>query len=342
MVSIIRRTSPELVRQHCADWPKPDQAAWIKTFDPETVLGVAPCWAPVTQYQNGGVYSRYLEVCRQKGLAEELSPDGLQHFIRSAENLACSAITIAGYVWALWKVATVIRDVRSGDFNWLMASAKRIEAVGRRSRKRKADRYVSVEPLLKLGFSTMRNAAPEIGRWADVQAYRDGLFLAFSSVCPERLRALEAIRLSWIADDCSCVKFPAEFQKTGEPSTRIVPAFLRPALARWINEIRPTVAGDHDLLWVAKGGRPLGFAAIQAAMRRLTQPVLGIALTPHRLRDAAATFIVEEITDQAALAARILNHRDPSSARHYTEAAEGLKASRQVGAMVEKTRIEAG
>lgn len=342
MVSIIRRTSLELVRQRCSEWPKSDQAAWINAFDPEVILGVDPCWAPVTQYQNGGVYSRYLEVCRQNGLAEDLSPYGLQQFIRSAEDLGCSPITISGYVWSLWKVATIVRDVSSGDLDWLLTSAKRIGAVSNRTRKRKADRYVSVEPLIELGFSTMRNAVPQSGRWAEIQSYRDGLFLTFASVCPERLRALEAIRLSWIANDCSCVKFPAEVQKTGEPSTRIVPAFLRPELARWVNDIRPTVAGDHDLLWVAKGGRAVGFGAIQAAMRKLTKPVLGIALTPHRLRDAAATFVVEELTDQAGLAAQILNHRDANSARHYTEAATGLKASRQLGAQVEAARKKAG
>lgn len=342
MVSIIRRTSSDLVRQRCAGWPKADQTAWIKAFDPEMFLGVEPCWAPVTQYQNGGVYTRYLEVCRQKGLAEDLCPDGLQQFIRSAESRDCSAITISGYLWSLWKVATIVRDVSSGDLDWLLTTAKRIGAVGKQTRKRKADRYLSAEILLDLAISTMCKAAPESGRWSEVQAYRDGLFLGFACVCPERLRSLEAIRLNWVNDDFSCVKFPAEFQKTGENSTRIVPALLRPELARWITEIRPTVVGDHDLLWVAKGGGPLGFAAIQAAMRNLTKPASGIALTPHRLRDAAATFIVEELTDKAGLAARILNHRDPNSARHYTESAAGLTASRKVGALIEAARLEAG
>jgi hypothetical protein len=342
MVSIIRRTSPDLVRQRCAGWPNADATAWIQAFDPEVFLGVEPCWAPVTQYQNGGVYSRYLEVCRANGVTDELSPEGLKCFIQSAEHLDCSAITISGYVWSLWKVTTIIRDISAGEFDWLLETAKRIGAAAKRTRKRKADRYVSVEPLLELALSTMRNSAPESGRWADIQAYRDGLFLAFASVCPERLRALEAMRLSWVADDCSSVKFPTKFQKTQEPSTRIVPGFLRPALARWVTDIRPLVAGDHDHLWVAKGGQPLGFAAIQAAMRKLTKSTLGIPLTPHRLRDAAATFVVEEITDQAGLAARILNHRDPNSARHYTEAAAGLTASRRVGALVETARLESG
>lgn len=342
MVSIIRRTSSELVRQRCAGWSEKDQAAWIKAFDPEVLLGVEPCWAPVTQYQNGGVYTRYLDVCRDSGVAEDLSPDGLQRFIQSTENLGCSVITISGYVWSLWKVTTILRDVSTGEFDWLLATAKRVGAAAKRTRKRKADRYVSVEPLLELAFSTMRASAPESGRWAEIQSYRDGLFLAFASVCPERLRALEAIRLSWIADDCSAVKIPTEFQKTAEPSTRLVPGFLRPALARWITDIRPIVAGDHDLLWVTKGGRPMGFGAIQAAMRKLTQPAFGIAVTPHRLRDAAATFVVEEITNQAGLASRILNHRDPNSMRAYTETAAGLTASRRVGALIETARLEAG
>jgi integrase len=67
-----------------------------------------------------------------------------------------------------------------------------------------------------------------------------------------------------------------------------------------------------------------------AAMRAATTERLGHAVSPHRLRDAAATYVFEEMPEQSALASVILRHCNPDITREYTRRAEQLQAFKGV------------
>lgn len=94
MFSIVQKTSRALVEQRCRTWPDRERQVWIRAFDPESAFRYGPDWSPVTQYQNGGVYTRYLAVCEARGLAAELSPAGVKAFIPHTEERGCSERTI--------------------------------------------------------------------------------------------------------------------------------------------------------------------------------------------------------------------------------------------------------
>jgi len=68
------------------------------------------------------------------------------------------------------------------------------------------------------------------------------------------------------------------------------------------------------------------YAAMRTATRR--PEILGQALTPHQLRDAAATLIVEDSPAMASLASIVLDHRDHRITRAYTLQANQIAAGR--------------
>jgi integrase len=76
------------------------------------------------------------------------------------------------------------------------------------------------------------------------------------------------------------------------------------------------------------------------AMRTATKARLGIAVSPHRLRDASATFVVEDLPEHAPLAALLLGHRSPRMTDEYTETAEQIEASRKVAAHLDAEHAE--
>ena len=157
---------------------------------------------------------------------------------------------------------------------------------------------------------------------------------------PERRRAFTAVRLQDLSADLSSIDFPAEHQKTGEAIRWIVPEFLRPHLRRYLEEIRSVYAGNHDRLWIVEGGDPAGSQTLYRGVRDLTERGLGIALSPHRLRDCAARFVVEEMTSEARLASVILNHRDERSIAPYLEGASTLAASRKALDLLNRSRAK--
>jgi hypothetical protein len=77
-----------------------------------------------------------------------------------------------------------------------------------------------------------------------------------------------------------------------------------------------------------------------AAMRKLTREKLGVAVTPHRFRDAAATYFVQEMPELATLARVVLNHASESMTRHYRTTARQLTASRRVAQRLDATEEE--
>src|SRR3546814_949626 len=67
-----------------------------------------------------------------------------------------------------------------------------------------------------------------------------------------------------------------------------------------------------------------------AAMRKLTREKLGVAVSPHRFRDAAATYFVQEMPELATLDRVVLNHASESMTRNYRTTAKQLTAYRRV------------
>src|SRR3546814_2043733 len=74
-----------------------------------------------------------------------------------------------------------------------------------------------------------------------------------------------------------------------------------------------------------------------AAMRKLTREKLGVAVSPHRFRDAAATYFVQEMPELATLARVVLNHASESMTRNYRTTAKQLTASRRVAKHLERS-----
>lgn len=293
-------------------------------------IGDAP-WVPTTQYQNAGVYSRYLEAVARQGL----TPDGLRTWIRILESANVCTRTIAGYVWSLHKVASILFDQR---FEWLYKTCLRLDQIAKTTAKKKNKSVAMAVDILQFGLTTIARAqklGPE--KWTAAQLYRDGLILVFGIAGPERLRALANVSLDDLSNDFESVNYAPSAIKTKIASVRVVPDWLLPLLLEWVTIWRPRhVKGTHRALWLGKGGGPLGASALVAAMKTLTETApWAHPITPHRLRDAAATFLVDSSPDNSVLASLILNHRSAATLQEYTHTAERIEASRVGRAMIQ-------
>jgi integrase len=147
--------------------------------------------------------------------------------------------------------------------------------------------------------------------WEATQLYRDGLFMLIAIYAPERRRALATIRLSQIDLARGVIRFEPSQIKTVGPRERFLPEHVLTRLDAWIEVWRARSAKAHDCLWIAKGAGVPNDTTLAAAFANATERELGLRLSIHRVRDAAATLIVEKSPDRVPLAGRS-SASDPS------------------------------
>lgn len=322
-------------------WPPQDRGRWRACFAIDgRIAGYSP-WSEATRRQVAWVYGQYLKHTRAESLPPDLSPVGVRSFAAAALDRGCAPRSVARYVKCLSLTVTVLQPGHAKDFVWLKTLSTTLLKAATATPKQKASRQRPAEEILALGLAEMDRADLSSGSWNGYRRYRNGQILALWICMPERLQAFTAIRLRDIAPDLSWIDFPQEHQKTGTAIRRVVPTLLRPYLRCYLDEIHSVHAADHDRLWIVQSGEPAGPKALYGAVREMTERGLGVALSPHRLRDSAARFVVEEMTSEARLASVILNHRDERSTAPYLEGASTLLASRKAMALMKQSESKA-
>lgn len=328
------------VRHDCRTWPETEQREWRRLCDPATpgrhALWArrrrAP-WSRTRQYTAANVYTRYLAVVRAANLPAAITPEGVRTFV-GEQQARCSARTIHGQVAMLKAVAELLYP--EADWNWLDTTCRNLWAVAAGTPKRKSGQkhLYAARDLYAVGVQLIAEGveAGDTG-WPTTQKVRDGLWLVLGLMCPERPRALEGLRCAEVDLTARTLTIPAARMKTAEPSTRVLPGVIAEAVRLWLAVYRAAhvdAAEDHGSFWIAKGGGPVRHTTMATAMRTATKARLGVAVSPYRLRDAGATFIVEELPEHAPLAALLLRHRSEAMTREYTETARQLQAGRRL------------
>ena len=343
----------ENVQNDCREWPEAARQAWLEAFDPHNACwqadlverGFKP-WSRPTQYDRGRVYTRYLHFVRDAGRPDEIRADSVRAWIDHLQQSGRSLRTISAHTRFLCAVARLVYPDQ--DWAWLArtrdAIAERVKAID--PAKRKDRQIFSTRQLWVAGvekYVAAINTLPteasldDLPDWETAQAVRDGVWLLLGAVCPERVGALQQVRVNEIDLDACQFVVPGERTKTRERSERTFPAEVAAALQIYLARIRLPWAraysersglAVHDNLWISKGGKPAQPGTMAAAMKAATTELLGYPVSPHRLRDGAATYIVEEMPEQAALASAILRHRSRATTLEYARQAEQVGAFR--------------
>ena len=95
--------------------------------------------------------------------------------------------------------------------------------------------------------------------------------------------------------------------------------------------------GRGTALWLNSKAARLAYAAIGKIFTGHSQARLGIRMTPHDVRDAAATTWALFAPDRIAVASELLGHRDERSLRYYNRA-PGIAATRAHARLIAEMR----
>jgi integrase/recombinase XerD len=230
------------------------------------------------------------------------------------------------------------------DWSWLRAIKGRLQAAAP-SGGRRGPVITSLQ-LRDVGLQLMAESHIEPGRqvrMADAIRFRDGLMIALLGYIPLRHKNLAAIEINknLIQEGDSCfIIVPSEETKTSTPIDFEVPEVLRPHLATYLAQIRPRMLREPtcNALWVSAKGGALSYSAIGPVVTRHTTQRLGVRISPHDARDAAATTWAIAAPDQIGVARDLLTHSDlRTTTRHYNRA-RGIEAGRAHAKIIARMR----
>ncbi|MDQ0323945.1 integrase [Pararhizobium capsulatum DSM 1112] len=248
--------------------------------------------------------------------------------------MAFKTMRLSSIAHVLKKVYTVIKVMcPSKEWGWLYKIGERIEYHAKpRSRPEvlSSDLYAVGISLIESSLDKTKDAVNI--SIADAKAFRDGLLIVLLVESSMRRRALAGLRESHFRNINGLwrIEVPADLVKTGSSQTYLLSLRLTSYLDHYFSNVRESFSsGTNDALWV-QGNRAMSPGSIYRIVCSRTKAALGFPVSPHRFRNAFATFIAVVDPKNIRMTREGLGHRSfTTTEKHYIERANTRIASRQ-------------
>jgi integrase/recombinase XerD len=333
-----------------AHWPLADRRLWQDAVQDDDPFSDAPGaqLAKTTLHRLCMGWRRFLGFLTiAEAMALEIAPAErvtIERVRRFADHLAETNTphSVAIQIDALYGAARTMMPER--DWGWLRTVKARLYLAA--GPKGPSGPVITSMQLVDLGQQLMTESTINPSntiKMADALRYRDGLMIALLGLVPLRHKNFAAIEIdrdllkegkNWF------LAIPPEDTKTKIALDFPVPEFLQPYLATYLDHVRPRLLRRPTCraLWVSAKGGALSYSAVGPVFTRHTTQRLGIRISPHDARDAAATTWAIHAPDQIGVARDLLTHTDlRTTTRHYNRA-RGIEASRTHARLLARLR----
>jgi integrase len=234
------------------------------------------------------------------------------------------------------------------DFFWLKSMKARLHSAA--PVQQAGGPAITSLQILQVGLTLMTQNAPAEGRRSTLSRavrYRDGLMIALLAFAPLRRKNLASLEIGRHLvgnDNERYIIIPAAETKTGTPIEFAIPELLLPYLDLYLAVVRPRLLKNMSCqaLWVSPRGGTLRYGAIGDIVSRHTRSILGLRLTPHDTRDAAATTWALSDPSKIGTAKDLLSHLNERTMQKHYNRAKAVEATRTYAAIVRAKRIYCG
>lgn len=210
---------------------------------------------------------------------------------------------------------------------------------------RKIGRILHADVIFAAGLALMEQSGMGAPPKCITQAHdrRDGALIAFLIVLPLRRRACVNIEIGrhLLGDGPWHLTLPGALNKTGTVWSAVVPDLLDPIIEDYLTWVRPFLAarapyGTSDsALWLSETGRRLVVNTLTGRISKATRRQLGVPISPHLFRDAAATTLAHDSPDAARITRSLLGHSTFRMAERHYNHATSLQAGRQYSDLID-------
>jgi integrase len=251
--------------------------------------------------------------------------------------------SVAIQIDALYKAARIM--VPDHDLAWLKSIKARLHSAA--PLQQAGGPAITSLQILQVGLSLMDQCAPAERDRLTLScaiSYRDGLMIALLAFAPLRRKNLAALEIGrhLIGDgNDRYIVIPAAETKTRTPIEFALPALLLPYFDVYLAVVRPRLLKGPSCrsLWISPRGGELRYGAIGDIVSRHTFSALGLRLTPHDTRDAAATTWALANPSKIGTATDLLSHAHGRTMQKHYNRATGVEASRVYADIVRSKRM---
>jgi integrase len=317
-----------------SEWPDADRCAWDQAYRAGSRLkpgGAASYLAEVSRDDFARRYGAFLgflqrtaRLDRGAAAAAQVTSFNVEAYIADL-NARVRSVTVWNCIYKLRRAAELLAP--SADFCWLADIEKDLALV--MEPRPKFDRLVFIERLVEAGLTLVAEAERFANNdLARARGVRNGLMIALLALCPIRLKNFATLEIGqtfteihgrwWIA-------LPGISTKSHRPDERRVSAPLNRCIEMYLNQSRPVLLGSTpptNALWISSTtGRPMTTKNIGTLISKITFETLGVDVSPHLFRTAAASTAAAYGGNTPHLASALLNHTDPRvTEEHYNRA----------------------
>ena len=324
------------------EWPEADRAAWEVACRPGQRLrpgGPASGFAQASREDFVRRYGAFLGFLHRNGRLRDdaaatalVTEANVQPYVAELQDRV-STVTAWNCVYKLRRAAELMAP--ETNLGWLAEIEKDLALVMRP--RSKYDRLVFSDQLAEAGLTLMlearRFATSEFQRAIGI---RNGLMLTTLALCPTRLKNFAALEIGSTFRDLNgswWITLPKRATKSKrQPEERRLPDFMRPLVDLYISEARPVLITEDPTvngLWISsRTGLPYTRKNLGTLISKLTLRTLGVDVSPHLFRTAAATTAAAYAPHLPYLASAVLGHSDPRvTEEHYNRASAVNAAS---------------
>jgi site-specific recombinase XerD len=175
----------------------------------------------------------------------------------------------------------------------------------------------------------------EKSKFERAQGVRNGLMIAILALTQIRLRNFVALEIGSTFKEVNgswWVSVPAGSTKNKRWVEKRIPNSFNRAIEFYLNWARPILVrspGQDNSLWISsRTGRRFTYKNLGTLISKITFRTLGVDVSPHLFRTAAASTAAVKIPELPYLASALLGHADPRIADEHYKRTTSLNAAK--------------
>jgi integrase len=316
------------------EWPDADRRAWEDACRPSHRLkpgGSASYLAQVSREDFARRYGAFLGFLQRTGRLDNAAAAAAQVTLPNVEPYLADlkarvrSVTVYNCIYKLRRAAELLAP--AADFSWLAEIEKDLALV--MEPRSKIDRLVFTERLIDAGLTLVAEAQQfaknDLARGRGV---RNGLMIALLALCPIRLKNFADLEIGRTFTDIQgswWITLPSVSTKSRRPDERRVPELLNGSIDAYLSQSRPVLLRSRsttNAVWISSTtGEPMTRKNLATLISKITRETLGVDVSPHLFRTAAASTAAVYGGNNPYLASALLNHTDPRvTEQHYNRA----------------------
>jgi integrase len=277
-----------------------------------------------------GFLQRTGRLVSEEPVAAQVTLANIESYIAELSGRVRS-VTVWNSIYKLRRAAELLAPTT--EFPWLTEIEKDLALV--MQPRSKYDRLVFTGQLVEAGLTLAAEAQSfALSDFARAKGVRNGLMLALLAFCPIRLKNFATLEIGrsfrpvhgrwWIT-------LPGITTKSCRPDERCVPELLNHNIEVYLQQSRPFLIRSRsatNALWISsRTGGPITKKNLGTLVSKITLATLGVDVSPHLFRTAAASTAAAYGRNNPHLASGLLNHTDPRVTEEHYNRASSITAS---------------